>query len=468
MKKYLFLSVILFIACICGCKMDGDVLAVYKDGRITRGEFKEWLAARNIPQEAAFGSIENQKAGLRDMAAERLILIDAKESGFDKSDDFKRVIDEFSKDAFMADFYRKELRESEKFEEEACRLYIIRLRVKEYTTENNKTRPLSDAELRKEYEEREQEAAELIARLKAGADFSELAKNNSDDYSKEKGGDIGFITRDSYERELAEAAFLLKPGEFTQKPIRHKGGVFILKTGERHILNNNNIRKIIGDEKKAKSLEEMLRASSADKHEQSLINAADVKNNIGSVNFAAGNAVIFEVGDKKVTAGYLNDLLSFLGSKFDGPSRNAVEITNDQKRDISRTLLMRTLLVRDALKNGVDKLPAYIKGWNAVYDINLFTLYLNNLFSDIKITPEQLRMEYAIQIKSIAEHNKNLQPGMRPERIRPFAEVKDRIESSLYARERSERFQKYSDNLLSASDFTVNENKLEKEKKALD
>ena len=465
MKKYLFLIAALFIFSN-GCKMDGDVLAGYKDGRITRGEFKEWLTGRRIPEDAVFDSIENQKARLRDMLIERLLLIDARKSKFDESADFKRVIDEFSRDAFLADFYRKKLRDSEKFEEEACRLYVIKLRVKEYVTENNKSRPLSAAELEREYIRREKEAGELIDKLNAGADFAELAKNNSDDYSKEKGGDLGFITRDNPEQKFAEAAFSLKAGEFTQKPIRQRGGVFILKVGEKCLINNNNIRKIIDDEKKAEHLEGMLRASSGDKYEQSLMNAADVENNIDSVNFDYKNAVIFGVDGQKVTAGYLDDLLSLIGSKFGDSSKNAVKVTNDQKKDISRVMLMRVLLVRDALENGIDKSPAYIKEWNLTYDMTLAALYRNSLLSDIKITPEQISMEYAIYIQNIVEHNKNLQPNMRPENIKSFADMKERIEGMLYARERSEKFKKYSDNLLSASDFVINENKLEKEKKA--
>jgi len=445
--------------------MDGDVLVAYKDGRITRGEFKEWLVARRVPENAVFDSIDNQKARLRDMLVERLVLADARKSGFDKSDDFKRIIDEFSKDAFMADFYRKKLRDNEKFEEDACRLYVIKLRVKEYATENNKSRPLTPAEFEREYEKREQAAGELIAQLNAGADFAELAKNNSDDYSKEKGGDVGFITRDNYEQQLAEIVFSLKPGEFTQKPIRHRGGVFILKAGERCLINNDNIKKIIDDEKKAKHLEEILRASSADKYEQSLINAEDVKNNIDSVNFNDKSAVIFEVGDKKITSGYLDDLLSFVGSKMSDSFKNSAKITDDHKKDISRVLLMRTLLVRDALKNGIDKLSDYIKDWNAVYDITLSGLYRNSLLTDIKVTPEQVRMEYAIQVENAINYNKNLKPDMRPEKIRPFAEMRERIENMLYTKERSKRFKKYSDDLLNASDFVINENKLEKEKK---
>ena len=210
MNKYLFLIAALFIfSGLFGCKMDGDVLASYNGGAVTRGEFKEWLAGRHIPEDAVFDSIDNQKARLRDMVIERLILINAKKSEFDKSDDFKRVIDEFSKDAFMADFYRKKLRESDKFEEEACRLYVIKLRVKEYVTENNKNRQLSAAELEKEYVKREQAAAELIAQLNTGADFTQLAKDNSDDYSKEKGGDLGFVTKSSFDPKLSEIAFSL-------------------------------------------------------------------------------------------------------------------------------------------------------------------------------------------------------------------------------------------------------------------
>lgn len=59
-------------------------------------------------------------------------------------------------------------------------------------------------------------AEELLQKLKAGADFAKLARENSDDPSnKDNGGDLGFFTRDEMIKPFADAAFSLKPGEMT-------------------------------------------------------------------------------------------------------------------------------------------------------------------------------------------------------------------------------------------------------------
>jgi peptidyl-prolyl cis-trans isomerase SurA len=75
-------------------------------------------------------------------------------------------------------------------------------------------------------------AAMLIQKLDAGADFTELAMDYSEDPSASTGGDIGFIPESSLSRSdpaLRKAVLALKPGQFTQ-PLRTKdGGYTILK-----------------------------------------------------------------------------------------------------------------------------------------------------------------------------------------------------------------------------------------------
>ncbi|MDR3236965.1 MAG: peptidylprolyl isomerase [Spirochaetia bacterium] len=461
-KNYLLLPLLLLPLIFNGCSC--DVLAEYKDGRITRGEFKEWLSARHIPEDAVLDSVDNQKAKLRDIAVERLTLLEAKKAGFDKTDDFTKI-EAFYREAFIADFYKKQLRSGENFEEDAVGVSVIKLRVKDYVTENNKNRKLTALELESEYQKQEKKAGELISALNSGGDFAALAKENSDDYSKEKGGDIGFVVKGGAEEDLVKAAFALNAGEFTQKPLRLRGAVCIVKANKKARLNNSNIESLVVDEKRAKQLSEMLRNSSADKYEQSLVSAGDVVNNIESANFRDKNTVVYSIGGKELTAGYLDELLSFLTSRLGGQSNEADKITNDQKKEIARIMFMRTLLLRDALKNNADKSKDYIKEWDFFYNVTLGTAYKNNtVLQGIKITPEQVNAEYAEQAKRTAERNKNLRPGMRPEPLRPFAEMKDRIENMLYGKERALRIRQYDDSLLESVNFAIKEDKLEVKK----
>ena len=76
----------------------------------------------------------------------------------------------------------------------------------------------------------EAKANEIIAQLKAGKDFAELAKENSTDPSaKSNNGDLGFFKKTDMLPEFADAAFALKPGEFTQTPVKTRFGWHVIE-----------------------------------------------------------------------------------------------------------------------------------------------------------------------------------------------------------------------------------------------
>jgi peptidyl-prolyl cis-trans isomerase C len=80
----------------------------------------------------------------------------------------------------------------------------------------------------------EAKAKAIIADIKAGKDFNDLAKENSTDPSaKNNGGDLGFFKKTDMLPEFADAAFALKPGEISQTPIKTQFGWHVIKVIER-------------------------------------------------------------------------------------------------------------------------------------------------------------------------------------------------------------------------------------------
>jgi len=79
----------------------------------------------------------------------------------------------------------------------------------------------------------EEEAIQIIGRLRDGADFATLAKELSKDTSASIGGDLGFLTRDGLNPEIGAAAFMLAPGQVSQYPVRSTGRWFVVKTEAR-------------------------------------------------------------------------------------------------------------------------------------------------------------------------------------------------------------------------------------------
>ena len=120
--------------------------------------------------------------------------------------------------------------------------------IRELFEDFKKAHPVTDAEAKAEYDkfkaqltgteyrarhilvENEAEAKSLIAQLKAGASFEELAKKYSKDPgSGAQGGDLDFAKADSYVPEFGQALTQLKKGEVTAVPVKTQFGWHIIK-----------------------------------------------------------------------------------------------------------------------------------------------------------------------------------------------------------------------------------------------
>jgi peptidyl-prolyl cis-trans isomerase C len=80
----------------------------------------------------------------------------------------------------------------------------------------------------------EQEAKDIIDQLKKGADFATLAKDKTTDPSgKSNGGDLGYFTKQDMVPEFANAAFAMKPGDFSQAPVHTQFGWHVIKVEDK-------------------------------------------------------------------------------------------------------------------------------------------------------------------------------------------------------------------------------------------
>ncbi len=78
----------------------------------------------------------------------------------------------------------------------------------------------------------EETANKVTAELKGGADFAELAKKYSTDPGAQSGGDLGFFKKGDMLPEFSDAAFALKAGETTQKPVKTRFGWHVIQVEE--------------------------------------------------------------------------------------------------------------------------------------------------------------------------------------------------------------------------------------------
>lgn len=87
--------------------------------------------------------------------------------------------------------------------------------------------PAADVETAKK------KAMDALAKISKGDDFGAVAKEYSDDaMSKEKGGDLGFFRKGIMVPKFEEAAFSMKPGEYSKEPVRSPFGFHVIKVVE--------------------------------------------------------------------------------------------------------------------------------------------------------------------------------------------------------------------------------------------
>jgi peptidyl-prolyl cis-trans isomerase C len=123
---------------------------------------------------------------------------------------------------------------------------LIRTLFMDYQKKN----PVTDAEAQAEYEkvkaqastagsteyrarhilvEKEDEATKLLAQIKGGAKFEDVAKKSSKDTgSAQNGGDLDFAKPDAYVPEFSKAMMALKKGEISA-PVKSQFGYHIIK-----------------------------------------------------------------------------------------------------------------------------------------------------------------------------------------------------------------------------------------------
>jgi peptidyl-prolyl cis-trans isomerase C len=126
----------------------------------------------------------------------------------------------------------------------ARQMLLIRGLMEDFKAKN----PVADAEAQAEYDkfkaantgneyrarhilvDKEEDAKALIAQIKGGASFEELAKKNSKDTgSAQNGGDLDFANPNNFVPEFSKAMTALQKGEMTQEPVKSQFGYHIIK-----------------------------------------------------------------------------------------------------------------------------------------------------------------------------------------------------------------------------------------------
>ena len=152
-----------------------------------------------------------------------------------------------AREIFMQEAQKRGLEASSDYKtqmELARQTILIRELFNDYQTKN----PVTDAEIKAEYDkfaaansgkeykashilvEKEDDAKAIIASIKKGAKFADIAKKQSKDPgSGANGGDLDWANPSSYVAEFTEALIKLPKGQMTQTPVKSQFGWHIIR-----------------------------------------------------------------------------------------------------------------------------------------------------------------------------------------------------------------------------------------------
>lgn len=127
--------------------------------------------------------------------------------------------------------------------ESARETILLNQLARDYITKN----PVADAEISAEYDkfkartgdkeyhvrhilaDTEAEAKDIIAKLKGGAKFEDLAKQSKDTGTANSGGDLDWATVASFPKEFSDGFVKLQKGGVTETPVKTANGYHVIK-----------------------------------------------------------------------------------------------------------------------------------------------------------------------------------------------------------------------------------------------
>jgi len=138
--------------------------------------------------------------------------------------EFKKMVKDFEKQ-LLARYYLEQQAKKSQTKEKLMALY------EQFKKDNPPQEEMSAAHI---LLKTEKEAQDVIKQLEKGADFGELANKVSENKGLED-GDLGYFSRELMVPEFSEAAFAMKEGEISKKPVKTKFGYHVIKAGPRRL-----------------------------------------------------------------------------------------------------------------------------------------------------------------------------------------------------------------------------------------
>jgi peptidyl-prolyl cis-trans isomerase C len=182
---------------------------------ITTAQFEKRMSRLTGEGQGNFNTFEGKKELLDILVAREVLSQEGKRLGLDKLKAVRDRIEEIEKELVINEVVNQITKK--KVTPDGMKAY--------YTKNRDDFREVHANHILLKTKE---EAMAIKKKLDGGADFAELAKGSEDPASKDRGGDLGFFTKDRMVKPFSDAAFSMKSDEI-RGPVQSAFGFHIIK-----------------------------------------------------------------------------------------------------------------------------------------------------------------------------------------------------------------------------------------------
>lgn len=200
-----------------------NVLARVGNWTITGEEFNERLSAlKEAVPDFDTTSMDARKLVLETLVRQQLLVSEAEKVGLANQKDIEAAVEEFRRTLIVQEIVKNLVRDIKVSDEEASAFYEAQKAVLVEPAQWHLRSVVVDSQLK---------ADELSTQLLQGADFVEIAKQNSIGDNAAQGGDLGFISEAPFP-EMQNAVAALNAGEISSV-FKGPQGFYIVKVEEK-------------------------------------------------------------------------------------------------------------------------------------------------------------------------------------------------------------------------------------------
>jgi len=224
-RKFLFISIAL-IMILCAwntgfaAEPEGDGIIVKIENEIiTEDEIDKLIESLDPQMAAMYNTPEGRASIVEEIINARLFAIKGAEEGLDKSAEYLDDVERYKKHALMKVTVDKMLENIEVTDDDAQKFY-----------DENSAQFIQPEQIRASHilVSDDVEMEKVLAELKAGEAFEDVAKKYSTCPSSENGGDLGFFGRGQMVPEFEKVAFEMEVGKVSD-PVTTQFGVHVIR-----------------------------------------------------------------------------------------------------------------------------------------------------------------------------------------------------------------------------------------------